>query len=122
MFAKQRGASFFSMMIVAMMAGTLIAIAFKIHQPYLDFWTIKSVVEDVSKDRDSLQKTPKSIRQNIDQRLYINQVKLPSDEALVIKREKGVMIFDLNYESRVPVFYNIDAVMKFNEHYESDIP
>lgn len=62
------------------------------------------------------------IRNNINKRLTINQVKLPSPEALTIVNEQGVIKFTINYEQRVPMFYNIDAVVKFNDYYEANQP
>lgn len=122
MFRKEKGASFFSTLIVVMMAGSLFAIAFKIYQPYLDHLTIKSVIEGVTEDYEELRKPVKTIRRDINQRLYINQVDLPSKEALAIENDKGVMKFNLDYEVRVPMFFNIDAVVKFSEYYEAVVP
>ncbi|WP_246077661.1 DUF4845 domain-containing protein [Neptunomonas concharum] len=122
MYKHEKGASFFSILIVLLMAGTLLSIAFKLYQPYIDHLTIKSVVEDITTDLDELRKPPATIRSDINKRLYINQVSLPSPEALVITKEKGVMTFTLNYEVRLPMFFNIDAVTKFSEQYEAVVP
>lgn len=118
----ERGASFFSMLIVLMMAGSLLATAFKIYQPYLDHMAVKSVLENITVDYDELRKPLATIRTDINQRLYINQVSLPNQEALSIIDDKGLLKFDLKYEVRLPMFFNVDAVIKFAEYYEAVRP
>jgi hypothetical protein len=41
---------------------------------------------------------------------------------LVITKEKGVIYFTLDYEIRVPMFYNVDAMVKFEKQYEAIAP
>ena len=119
---NEKGASFFSMLIVLMMAGSLLATAFKIYQPYVDHMAIKSVLENITVDYDELSKPLATIKSDINQRLYINQVSLPSQEALSIVDDKGLLKFDLKYEVRLPMFFNVDAVVKFAEYYEAVRP
>ncbi|WP_293267204.1 DUF4845 domain-containing protein [Neptunomonas sp.] len=122
MFKREKGTSFFNMLIVLMMVGSLFAIAFKIYPPYLDHVTIKAVVEGVANDYDELRKPVAAIKGNIYTRLNINQVTLPDQNALSIVNNKGVLLFDLQYEVRLPMFFNVDAVVKFSESYEAVIP
>lgn len=119
---RERGASFFSTLIVLLMAGSLFSIAFKIYPPYTDHMTIQSVLENIVNDPEELRKPVATIRQDINKRLYINQVHLPSAEALEIVKDRGVLKFNLNYEVRVPMFFNVDAVVKFSEAYEAVVP
>ncbi len=123
MFKKQQGASFFGILIVLIMVGTFITIAFKIYQPYLDHMAVKAVLEGVSADHDEIRKPIPTIRADIAKRLLINQVTIPTpQESLSIENDKGVLKMGLNYEVRVPMFFNIDAVIKFSEQYEAVIP
>jgi hypothetical protein len=43
---------------------------------------------------------------------------LPERDALQVRLEEGILYFDLAYEVRVPMFYNVDAVVKFEDHYQ----
>ena len=122
MIRHEKGASFFSMLIVLMMAGSLLAIAFKIYQPYLDHMAVKTVLENITVDFEELRKPIPVIRKDINSRLHINQVSLPDPESLIIVDDKGTMKFDLKYEVRLPMFFNVDAVIKFAEKYEAVIP
>jgi hypothetical protein len=120
--ARERGASILSILIVIMVAGVFFTVGFKLYTPYWEHLSIKSVVEGVVTDRQELEKPIHDIRRDIDRRLGINQVRLPDREALKIKLEEGTYYFDLVYERRVPMFYNVDAVVKFEEHYEAIKP
>lgn len=119
---QQMGASFFSVMITLIVAGFLFSIAFKLYPAYLDFNTIDSVLTQVSTDRDELKKGVRGIKLDLTKKFRINQVKLPNKEALVITKKKGVIYFTLDYEIRVPMFYNVDAMVKFEKQYEAIAP
>lgn len=119
---QQTGASFFSTLLVLLMAGSLLAIAFKLYQPYVDHMTITSILEGIVKDPEELKQPVTKIRQDIDKRLRINQVSLPDREVLTLVEKGGVLQIDLDYEVRQPMFFNVDAMVKFSEHYEAIIP
>ena len=88
----------------------------------MDFNTIDSVLTQVSTDRDELKKGVTGIKLDLSKKFRINQVKLPYPDALVITKEKGVIYFTLDYEIRVPMFYNVDAMVKFEKQYEAIAP
>ncbi|TCK03158.1 DUF4845 domain-containing protein [Marinobacterium mangrovicola] len=119
---REQGASILSILIVIMVAGVFFTVGFKLYTPYWDHLTIKSVVEDISLDQEELKKPLGEVRRDIDRRLRINQVSLQDREDLKLKLEEGVIYFDLKYERRVPMFYNVDAVVKFEEHFEARKP
>lgn len=118
----QRGASFLSIIIGLIIAGFFFSVAFKLFTPYKDHATIDSVLTSLTEDPKQVDLPNSTIRSNIEKRFVINQVKLPSREALEIRQEEGTVYLDLNYEVRVPMFYNVDAVVKFEEHYEAVKP
>ncbi|MBV1786900.1 DUF4845 domain-containing protein [Marinobacterium sp. D7] len=105
-----------------MVAGVFFTVGFKLYTPYMDHWTIKSIVENVTLDQDEIKKPIPEIKRDLDRRFGINQVRLPERDSLKIKLEEGVLHFDLDYETRVPMFYNVDAVVVFKEHYEVTKP
>lgn len=119
---SQRGASFFSIMIVLFMAITLLVMGFKVAGPYWDNKKVRLAIESVLERPAELRKRPEDIRQGLYNKLYIDQVKLPSQDALVIRKEAGTVYFDLDYEVRVPMFSNIEAVVKFKESHEAFEP
>ena len=115
---RQQGATFFSTMIVLIVAGIFLAVGFKLYPAYYDHYLIKSVVGDVAATPEEVSKPVNEIRNTLSKRLRINQVKLPAKEALKFTRDEGVMTISLKYDVRVPMFFNVDALVKFDEQYE----
>lgn len=115
---RQQGATFFSTMIVLIVAGVFLAVGFKLYPAYYDHYLINSVVGDVAATPEEVSKPVNEIRNTLSKRLRINQVKLPAKEALKFTRDEGVMTISLKYDVRVPMFFNVDALVKFDEQYE----
>ena len=123
-FKRESGASFFSIMVGLIVAGIFFAVGFKLFTPYKDHATFNSILDNVVHDRDQVSKDFREIRRTIYDRAIINQVRaeLSREDFLKIENVDGVLHFDLAYEERVPMFYNVDAVVKFQEHYEVTKP
>ncbi len=119
---KQKGASFLSMLTIILVAGFFLSVAFKLYPAYMDFMTIDSVLNKVILDSDELRKEPKYLKRDLGKKWHINQIKLPSQESLSIRRKEGVLYITLDYEVRVPMFFNVDAMVKFEKQYEAIIP
>ena len=72
---QQLGASFFSILIILIVAGFFFSVAFKLYPPYMDNLTVNSVIEDILVDREELKKGPKVLKKNFYKKMTINQVK-----------------------------------------------
>lgn len=119
---REVGASLLSMLIVLLMAGTLFAIAFKLHQPYLDHRTIDSILQGLIQEPDQISQSPREIRSTIAKRFLINQIDMLPRESLEITKKRGDITINVNYEVRLPMFHNVDAVVSFSESYEAVLP
>ena len=119
---KQAGASFLSTLTIILVAGVFFSVAFKLYPAYLDYMTVDSVLSKVILDSDELRKTPKSLKRDLNKKWNINQIRLPSQESLIIRRKEGVITIYLDYEVRVPMFFNVDAMVKFEKQYEAIAP
>ncbi|MGH1430787.1 MAG: DUF4845 domain-containing protein [Neptuniibacter sp.] len=119
---KQEGASFLSMLTIILVAGVFFSVAFKLYPAYMDYMTVDSVLSKVILDSDELRKDPKSLKRDLNKKWNINQIRLPSQESLIIRRKEGVITFYLDYEVRVPMFFNVDAMVKFEKQYEAIAP
>ncbi len=119
---KQVGASFFGVLSILILLGLVFSVAFKLFSPFWEFRTISAVVQATSEDREELARPIAQIRTNIDRRFLINQVSLPERDSLTITEDAGMIFFNLDYEVRVPMFGNVDAVVMFQETYEARKP
>ena len=119
---KQQGASFFSVIIVLIVAGIFFSVGFKLYPAYVDYATIDSVLTDVIEDRNQLKNSPQELRNDMTKKFRINQVKLPAKDSLVITKKDGIVRMVLDYEVRIHIFKNIDAMVKFEKQYEAIAP
>lgn len=118
---RQTGASIFSILIVLIVAGFLFSIAFKLFPAYVDNKTIDAVVAEAMADPEELAKGPRAMRVDMTKKLVINQVKVPKDGLTIVEKD-GLIIATLDYEVRVPMFGNVDAVVFFSKEYEAEAP
>lgn len=104
--------SFVALIGVAMLLGTM---AVRIAPLYVDYWSLKSVITDVVVESEGETVTPAQVRQKLSRRFITNRIESIALREIKIKtNEKGVLI-DARHEKRVPLFANIDAVVKFDE-------
>ncbi len=110
---KQGGMSTLGMMTVALVVIFAGVTAMKLWSPYYDDLAVKTALENIAKEEPTKSMGPNEIRQTINKRLQVNQVELSKDDVL-IKKEDGVIKIDIVYERRVPMYGNIDAMVKFS--------
>ncbi|MFP8965578.1 DUF4845 domain-containing protein [Pokkaliibacter sp. CJK22405] len=120
MYARQQGMTLFSMLNI-MVFVALVLLAMKIIPEYLENRTVKTILQDVTTDQDISSLGGTGIRQAIQKRLEVNNIRLP-DGALRYSREGRQWNVDLTYERRVPVVYNMSVVISFSHHYEAVKP
>lgn len=110
---RQGGMSTLGMMTVALAVIFAGVTAMKLWSPYYDDLAVKTALENIANEDTTKSLGPNEIRQTINKRLQVNQVELSKDDVL-IKKEDGVIKIDIIYERRVPMYGNIDAMVKFN--------
>lgn len=120
--SSQRGASFLSVVTIMIMVGSLLTIGFKLYPPFWDYKLIDSVITDVMANPEEIAKKPRDLRLGIIKRFRLNQIELPTDESLKIEKDQGVIVITLNYAVQVPMFMNVDALVKFDKRYEAVAP
>jgi len=115
---RQQGVSFFSLLIILIVAGIFFSVGMKLFPAYWDHGLVTSMMEELVAEPETAKDSPTATRLKISKRLRINQVHLPVQEAIKIQEKEGVKTLTLQYDVTVPMFYNVDAVVKFHEQYE----
>lgn len=119
---SQKGYSFTTVLTIILIGGIFFTVAFKLYPPYLDFKTIDTVLTNVIHDTEELRKPPRLLKKDLQKKWDVNQITLPSKDALIIRRKDGWITFTLKYEVRVPMFFNVDAMVKFDKEYKAKAP
>jgi hypothetical protein len=103
------------------MSAVILTLAFKILPPFFEHWQVESVVESFEDDTGVTELSETEIRKLFSKRLVINNVRnFKARESLFVTKADGLLTIEVNYEVRVPVYRNIDAIMTFEKALEKN--
>lgn len=112
---RQRGATFIFWMFFLVIIGFLLMIGVKLFPVYYKGFTTEKIVEDVALEMQGKKPNKKQLWGSISKRININSIYGVSKEHFVYEKNKDVVTFGLDYEVRVPIVANIDAVASFDQ-------
>lgn len=110
---KQIGSSMYATMFILLMLIFGAVTLMKLWAPYYDDMAVKTALKNIAEEESTRSMGPKEIRSTINKRLQVNGVELDKEEIL-IKKEDGEVLIDIIYERRIPMYGNVDAMVKFN--------
>lgn len=112
---SQRGMSLPGILVIATMVGFFVTAAIRIAPKYIEYLTVKEVVERVADDFNREQDTISDLRRKLGTALNTNQIYDVDYKDIKVYREDGKTWIDARYEARVPLVWRIDAVVKFDD-------
>lgn len=118
---KQRGMSFFGIIFLIAIIGSLVSLGIKIIPPYIDFLTVKgATLETITHPRMGLQNND-AILKKIDTQLSINNIKLKElqegVDPITVSRDEGLLIAEIDYTVVKPVFTSEEVMISVNLHF-----
>jgi len=115
-FKKQQGASTPLVLLFLAMMAVILTIAFKLYPAFYDHWQIESVVDSFNDELNLEEVSVEELSQRFNSRLIVNSIRdFDISENLFISKDDGILTIEVDYEVRVPVYRNIDAIMKFHK-------
>ena len=115
---RQAGNSALGVLTILIMVGFFVMCVIRMAPPYFESLTVKSIIESIVDDPDSPNYSTSQIRRRIETEFNTNQILEIEGKDVEVYRKKGETYVDASYEVRVPLFWRIDAVMKFDDlHY-----
>jgi hypothetical protein len=120
----QRGLGMLQWALVIGVAGFFLLFAFKVVPLYAENRYVESALRSLETGADKLDEmTNAEITSKINKFYTINNVRsLGPVENIKIDRESERILVTVDYETRVPLFYNIDLVLSFQNHLDSTRP
>jgi hypothetical protein len=116
---KQKGASTPLVILFIAMAMIILTVAFKLYPVFYENWQLQHVVESFQDEVDLKDLSLKEIRRRFDTRLLTNNVRdFNADNNVSITKNDGTLNILVQYEVRVPIYKNIDAIVSFEETLE----
>lgn len=113
---SQAGMTFMGMLLVFIVIAFFAVVLIKVVPLYLGNFKVKSVLSSLKEERDMASMAPGEIITRIMSRLDINDVHNVQKENIQIERVDNTTVITINYEARVNLFFNLDAVAKFNDN------
>ena len=118
---KQRGASMPATLLFIAMTAIILTVAFKLYPAFYENWQISSVIQSFEEENKLKNMSAKDIARMFDKRLTTNNVhNFNSKEYLIIELDEEGVYIGVEYEVRVPIYKNVDAVAKFDESMEKN--
>jgi hypothetical protein len=112
---RQRGMTFWGLLFVGLLFVFAALLFFKLLPPYLEFATVKTVLENVAKTPEIGNFEKNQIRAEIDRRFSIEDVKrVDLTKHLFVEKKPGATTIRIAYEVRVPLVYNVTALLDFD--------
>ena len=112
---KQRGASFLFWVLFLALIGFLLMLGIKLFPVYYKGFTTGKIVEEIALEMQGKKPNKKQLWESISKRININSVYGIERDHFVYEKNKGLVEFGLDYEVRIPVIANLDAVAKFDQ-------
>ena len=95
--------------------GGALVIVLRIAPSYLEYLTVKDIVERSVDEFDPQTQSTAEVRTRIRKLLQTSQVYVIDAEDIEIYRERNKIVIDANYEVRFPLFWIVDGVMNFED-------
>jgi len=115
--SKQKGASLYALIVVMTLLGILILAGLKLSPAYIDDMVVKNAIENLKESGELEDMSLRDIRRYVTRTVQTNGVNFASDSIDQVE-EGGVDYIAVEYESRVAMFLNIDAIVKFSYRIE----
>ena len=113
--AHQRGFTFWTLLVYLLVFGGVLILSLRIAPSYLEYLTVKDIVERAVDDFDPQTQSSTEIRTRIRKLLHTSQVDVIDANDIEIYRERRKIVIDANYEVRFPLFWIVDGVMNFED-------
>lgn len=119
---KQYGMTMISWVIIISLVAIQAVAAMRIVPVYMNYYSVKKIMEEVKADSTSRGAAPKQLEAAINKRLNINGIYdlQKNPDAFSFQKTQEGMNITLYYEARGPIYGNLEFVATF-EH-EIDIP
>lgn len=115
---SQQGMTAIGWMIVLGLIAFFVLLALRLTPGYLEFSTISASLESLKNEPGITDKTAPEIRSMLGKRFDINDVHSIKSKDVNVEKRDGKLRVWVDYEVRVPVAGNVDAISKFNKEVE----
>lgn len=114
---RQGGLTLISWLIVIAIAAFFSVVGLKSLPVYLNHYKVLSIMKNVASQPGATEETPAALRESFSRRFDIDMVKHVTEQQIkVVGQPGGARSLKLEYDVRVHMFYNVDAIFVFKEN------
>jgi hypothetical protein len=110
---SQQGMTAIAMMMLLGLIGFNAVVFIKLFPTYMDSFKVATAVKGIETDDRAEGATDKEIKALITKRLGIDDVDHITNDNIIIEKSGPKRTLHVEYEARVPMFGNIDALFSF---------
>ncbi len=114
----QRGMTAIGWLLVLGILSFFVLLVLRLAPGYLEYYKIKNVIESLKDEPYIGSKTPSEIRSLLQRRIDVNAIDSIQAKDIKIEQKEGRTTISTQYEVRVPIMGNVDAVSKFGDSIE----
>lgn len=113
--ARQAGMSYFGWLIAIGLAGVIVVVGLRLMPIYLEYFTVKTTLENVAAEAGVSKKSKRYIWDRIEKRFEVNNVTGIKIDNLTIEIDNNNMAtLRIAYEKRSKLIGNLDVVAVFD--------
>lgn len=110
---RQKGATLYALIVVMTLLGIIIFAVLKISPAYVDNNIISNTLNNMKSEGELATLSLRDIRTRVSRTMLANRADWQSDSIDEVE-VNGIDFIEVKYEKRVQMFWNIDAIVKFD--------
>jgi hypothetical protein len=113
---NQHGMTFWGLLVVAAIFIFFVVLFFKLLPPYMEHAKVKTSLENIAHQPDAGNMEKAQIKAALDRRFSIEDINdVDLSKSLSVEKKPGSMTIRIAYERRVPLAYNVTALIEFDD-------
>jgi len=107
--------TFWGLLVVAAVFGFFVIMAFKLLPPYLEYGKVRTALDNIAHQPDAATMDLHQVKDALDRRFDIDDVDdIDTSKVLTVEKKPSGTTIRIAYEKRVPLAYNITALINFD--------
>ncbi|MBS1235690.1 MAG: hypothetical protein H6R46_485 [Proteobacteria bacterium] len=120
--SKQNGMTFWGLLMVAAVFAFFVLLFFKLFPSYMEHAKVKTALENISRQPGTIEMEKAQIKSAFERRFDIEDVNnIDLNKNLFVEKKPGSMTIRIAYERRVPIAYNVSALIEFDDSVQVNV-
>jgi hypothetical protein len=115
---RQQGVTVIGWIVILAIIGFFVLLILRLAPPYMENYSVKMALKSLKQDPDAYDLTVREANGRLQSYFDVNYVTTVPKGAVKINKGGGTLKVQIDYEVRVPIIANIDAVLTFNNEAE----